>query len=116
MPCHSIFLDEQSRRYVRELTEVLATRDLGRLKKFYREWTGKMELPPMPDDKKLEEDMHLMILELPGLEHLHESSREWLQNRGLTIEVRDVNCRKSGGSGPGELDDRSSCGGGCRKP
>jgi len=75
------------------MTEVLATLDLERLKEFYGRWAGPMELPPMPDDKKLEEDMYLMILELPGLEHLHQSSRQWLGARGLVAEIREADCR-----------------------
>ncbi len=114
MPCNAMFLDEQSRRYVREMTEVLALRDLGRLKEFYRKWAEIMELPPMPGDKKLEEDMNLMILELPGLEHLHESSRQWLHGRGLTVNIRELGCVRAGGPGTGKQDIRPSGGECCR--
>jgi hypothetical protein len=114
MPCNAMFLDEQSRRYVREMTEVLALRDLGRLKEFYRKWAEIMELRPMPGDKELEEDMHLMILELPGLEHLHASSRQWLHGRGLTVDIRKINCRKHDNSDSTSPDSESSDDTGCR--
>jgi len=60
-----------------------------------------MELPSMPDDQRLEEDMHLMILELPGLAHLHSSSREWLLSRGVAVKIRDMNCGKHHEGGDG---------------
>jgi hypothetical protein len=101
MGCRSGYLDEQSRQYVRELTEVLATRDLAQVKLFYQRWQDSMDLPPMPDNKRLEEDMHLMILELPGLSHLHRSSQTWLLERGVTVKIRQMNCGKhhEGGNG-----------------
>jgi len=92
MPCQSANISEEARRYIRELTEVLATLDLEQLKRFYRQWEQEMELPPMPSDDKLEQDMHLMILELPGLAHLHQSSQEWLLERGLAVTIRDLHC------------------------
>lgn len=91
------------------MTEVLATLDLGQLKDFYRKWAEPMELPPLPDDARLEEDMHLMILELPGLEHLHQSSRQWLLERGLAVEIRDTNCRKHHQPGDGGSSDNTCC-------
>ncbi len=101
MACRSGYLDEQSRQYVRELTEVLATRDLKQVKRFYRQWQQAMDLPPMPDDRRLKEDMHLMILELPGLAHLHAGSQHWLLKRGVAVKIRDMNCGKyhEGGNG-----------------
>jgi hypothetical protein len=102
MSCCSSHLDDNARRYIRELTEVLAALDLEQLKTFYRKWETAMELPPMPDDTKLEEDMHLMILELPGLSDLHQSSREWLLGRGLAITIRDLNCGIAGRPRNGE--------------
>jgi len=95
MPCQSANINEKARRYIRELTEVLAALDLEQLKDFYRQWEQAMELPPMPGDDQLKQDMHLMILELPGLAHLHQSSQEWLLGRGLMVTVRDLNCGKN---------------------
>jgi len=94
MPCRSVAVGEEARQYLRELTEVLATLDLDRVKGFYRKWEKAMELPPLPDDRRLEMDMHMMILELPGLEHLHRDSQEWLLTRGLAIDIREINCGK----------------------
>jgi len=108
MPCRSAMLGEEARQYVRELTEVLAALDLGRVKVFYQKWGKAMELPPMPDDARLEEDMYLMILELPGLAHLHHAAQEWLLARGRAVDIHEVNCGKmdgpsagQGGCGPG---------------
>ncbi len=114
MGCCSQYLTEQSRQYVREMTEVLATLDLGRLKDFYRKWAKPMELPPLPEDARLEEDMYLMILELPGLEHLHESSRQWLADRGLVVEIRETSCRKHSREGDYGPDGCSSADDCCR--
>jgi len=101
MPCRSAMLGDDARQYVRELTEVLATLDLEQVKVFYRKWADAMELPPLPDDQKLEEDMYLMVLELPGLAMLHRTAQEWLSAHGLAVEIRDVNCGKINGAGTG---------------
>ncbi|MFC1476282.1 hypothetical protein ACFLQW_04705 [Candidatus Zixiibacteriota bacterium] len=116
MPCNATFQDEQAHRYVREMTKVLATQDLGQLKEFYGKWAVTMGLPQMPNDAELEKDMHLMILELPGLEHLHESSRLWLQVRGITVEIRDNCCRRAGDLELGEKPPGGGCCGGPRDP
>ncbi len=115
MQCRLAVVGEQARRYVRELTEVLASLDLDRVKEFYRGWKKIMDLPPMPDNAQLEKEMHLMVLELPGLAHLHRDSQEWLLARGLTINIGEVRPAKLHHSGPGENGGRSSacgCGGG----
>ncbi len=108
MPCCSTKINEVSRQYIREITEVLAALDLTQLKEFYGRWAESMELPPIPDDKKLEEDMYLMILELPGLAHLHQTAQEWLQKRGLVVEIREVNCGKHHG-GDNQPDGGTCC-------
>ncbi len=105
MPCKSALLGEEAREYIRELTEVLATQDLRQLREFYAHWEKPMGLPSMPDDERLEIDMHMMILELPGLQHLHATSQEWLLARGLAVDIRQVNCGKTG-----DTDSSNDCG------
>ncbi len=108
MPCRSVAVGEEVRQYLRELTEVLATLDLNQVKQFYPRWEKIMELPPLPDDKQLEVDMHLMILELPGLEHLHRDSQEWLLARGLAVDIREINCGELTRPGAGKGHCRSN--------
>ena len=100
MQCCFGGVGDQARQYIHELTEVLATLDLGRVKDFYRKWAVPMELPPMPDDEQLQIDMRMMILELPGLGHLHDAAQKWLLARGLTVNIYRDEARR-GGQTPG---------------
>jgi hypothetical protein len=92
-------IDNLAIQYVRELAVVLRTRDLDRVKKFYRQWEAIMDMDPMPDDHRLEIDMHKMILELPALEDLHDESLRFLEAKGEVYDVRGNNC--SHGCNPG---------------
>jgi len=85
-------IDALSIQYVRELAVVLRTRDLEKVKAFYRRWEPVMEMAPMPDDRQLEIDMHKMILELPALADMHAGSLAWLAERGEVWDVRGNNC------------------------
>jgi hypothetical protein len=92
-------IDAVAIEYVHELAVALRTRDLENVKSFYRRWERAMDLVPMPDDRKLEIDMHKMILELPALADLHAESLAWLAERGETWDVRGNNCTQ--GCDPG---------------
>jgi Fe-S-cluster formation regulator IscX/YfhJ len=95
-------IDDLAIEYIREIAVVLRTRNLDRVKDFYRKWQEVMEMSPMPDDGQLEIDMHKMICELPDLEDLHEESLEFLKAHGEAWKVRDNNCSHGG--------DPTSCG------
>jgi hypothetical protein len=99
MGCDNNAIDELAVQYVREIAVVLRTRDLGKLKRFYHRWEGAMELGPIPDDRRLEIDMHKMILELPALQDLHAESMAWLEANGEVWHMRGNNC--SWGCDPG---------------
>jgi hypothetical protein len=109
-------IDALAIQYVREIAVVLRTKDLDRIKAFYRDWQSVMDMDPMPDDAQLEIDMHKMIIELPALEDMHEESLEWLKAHDEAWDVRGNNCshgcdpggcgRKAVGDGPaGEHND-----------
>ena len=100
-------VNEVSIQYVRELAVALRTQILDEVKKFYLRWEGAMELGPMPDDKQLEIDMHMMTMELPALADLHTASQDWLAAPGHVWDVRDINCTSgcnSGGCGTDDAD------------
>ena len=85
-------IDAIAIQYVRELGVILRSQDLAKVKSFYRRWQDVMEMAPMPDDAKLEMDMHKMILELPALSDMHADSMAWLEERGEVFDIRGNNC------------------------
>jgi hypothetical protein len=103
-------VNEVSIQYVRELAVALRTQNLDEVKKFYHRWESAMELDPMPDDKKLEIDMHMMTMELPALADLHTASQDWLAARGQVWDVRDINCTSGCNSGGCGTDDAAETG------
>lgn len=116
MECGKKEVDELAIQYVREIAVVLRTRDLDQVKRFYRRWQDAMGLGPMPDDQRLEIDMHKMILELPALHDLHAASMAWLEAHGEVWDMRGNNCSAGcdptacGRNQPGDDMDRRNTG------
>lgn len=110
MQCCFEGVGDEARQYIHELTAALATLDLDRVKDLYGKWATAMELPPMPDDEQLQIDMRIMILELPGLGHLHDAAQKWLLARGLTVNIYRDDQRISDPSETSEGKSRTSTG------